>query len=156
MVVGECKVGEVKMEIFEAFTSYLLTDTECIEPKRLNALTNLRTIIGDKLYPDEAPEGTQPDYIVYQNISDVPGHTLQGESTLKSPVYQFTIYASSKKQAATIGRYFRAAFSDFRGTMGGLNIQYIELLNELYSRYTSDDVSADVLYLEYQIYFDRS
>ena len=132
------------MEIFEAFTAHLL------------AQTGLTALIGDRIYPYEASEGDPLPYIVYQNISDVKNHTLEGQNAFENPVYQFTVYDSDPVTIKAIGRQIKAALSDYHGTMSGLNVQYIELLNELSSKYNNTDGSLNcyTLDLEYQIYFD--
>lgn len=130
------------MEIYEALTTYLLTQT------------GLTALIGNRIYPDEAPEGETLPYVVYINISDVKDHLFTGQQTLERPVYQYTVYAADKDAASDVAEQIKAALSEYSGTMSGITVQYIGLMNELPSR----DRELKIYYhdLEYEVFFIKS
>jgi hypothetical protein len=129
------------LEIEEAFTAYLISQIPTL-----------------KLYPEEIPQGTDPPAVSYINISDVLDHTLTEQSKLESPVFQFTVLALTKESARTVRNQIEAALKDFAGTMGGIKIQHIKLLNRLSGIKKSPDGTVKVYTedLEFQISFERS
>ena len=132
------------MEIDEALTTHLL------------AHAGLTALIAGRFFHDEMPQGTALPAVVCINVSDVKDHTHQGQVTLESPVYQFTAYAETKGAAKAVAAQIKAALSDYTGTMSGLAVKYIKLLNEL----STLDASADGLVkvyttdLEYEINYE--
>lgn len=141
------------MEIEEAFHAHLLAYTAFSD-----LIKNAVTPATYRLYPDEAPEGTPMNYVVYINISDVKIHTLTGQSEIESPVFQFTIYAATKANAKAIAKQIKRALKDFSGVMSGVEVQHVKLLNELCTKYTSPDgtTSINVLDLEFEFLYIRS
>jgi len=129
------------MEIEEALTSYLL------------GFTGFAALIGDKLYPDELPQGIKLPAVIYSKISDVKEHTLAGQSSLESPMLQFTVFADTKTAARTIANQLKAALCDFQGMMSGLEVQYIRLENELSSLERTPDGTLKIYteILEFEI-----
>lgn len=120
------------MEIEEALTAYLLNHD------------GLAALIGDKLYPDELPQGIKLPAVIYSKVSDVKEHTLIGQNKLERPMIQFSAFAGSKKAARAIANQLKAALCDFNGTLSGLEIQYIKLENELSSLESSYDGALKV------------
>lgn len=133
------------MEIGDALVAYLL------------AYPGLAALIGTKLEPDSMPPGAALPYVTYMTVSDVKDHTLQGISELEHPVYQFTSYATTKASARAIVNQIKAALSDYHGTMSGVTVQYIQLVNELPSSYVSADglIKTFTHDLEFKIYYEK-
>ena len=52
---------------------------------------------------------------------------------------QFSAYATTKASARAISNQIKAALSDYSGTMSGITIQYIKLVNEMSTAETSGD-----------------
>ena len=131
------------MEIIEALTTYLL------------AQTGLTALIDRRFFYDELPQGTIYPAVVCLNISDVKDHTHDGQVTLERPVFQFTSYADTKLGAIAVGNQIKTALRDYTGSMSGIEVQYIKLLNELSSKYTGTDGTASVYTQdqEYEINF---
>ncbi|QRN84840.1 DUF3168 domain-containing protein [Clostridia bacterium] len=129
------------MELEEALTSYLL------------AYPGFTALIGDKLYPDELPQGIKLPAVIYSKVSDVKEHTLVGQNRLERPMLQFSVFASTKTAARAIANQLKIALCDFQGIMFGLEIQYIRLENEISSLERSSDSSIKVYteILEFEI-----
>lgn len=134
------------MDIEEAFVAYL------------KAHTGLAALVSTRIYPDERTQSvaTLPA-VSYQLVSNVLLHTLTGQSKQESPVYQFTVYASSRSSAKAVAAQIKAALSDYVGTMGGLQVQKIELENELYGVDKSADgtVKINTADLEFTITYEK-
>lgn len=133
------------MEIYEAFTAYL------------KAHPGLTALIGQRIFPDEIPQGTALPCVSYMEISDVPDHLYSGQDTLEHPIYQFTAYAATKNQARAVARQIQNALSDYSGLMSGIEVQKIELQNRVAALVKSTDGTSKTYTenLEYEIYIIR-
>lgn len=133
-------------EIDAALTTYLL------------AYPGLSALIGSSVYPDCALQGTAQPYVIYQFISDVKEHFYTVQDTLEHPNIQFTVYAASRSSARAIGNQIKAALCDYAGTLSGVVVQNIQLINELpYTDHNSDGtVKAHTVDLEFLINYIRS
>jgi hypothetical protein len=133
------------MEIEEAFTTYLLAQSE------------LTALIGTRLEPEEIPQFDALPAVVYIKISDVKNHTLAGQSELESPVFQFTVFASSRAGARAVTNQLKTAFVDYSGTLSGIVIQKIELQSESTGLEKSSDGTVKVYTedLEFQIFLEK-
>ena len=133
-------------EIEETLRTYLLTKA---------ALTAL---VGTRIFPDDVSDGAALPAVVYQKISDIKDHTLTGISPLESPMIQFSAYATTKASARAISNQIKAALSDYSGTMSGITIQYIKLVNEMSTAETSGDRTQKIYVddLEFEVNFLRS
>ena len=129
------------MELEAALTSYLLD------------FLGLATLIGDKLYPDELPQGIKLPAVIYSKISDVKEHTLIGQNHLERPMLQFSAFAGSKTAVRAIANQLKSALCDFQGDLSGIKIQYIRLENELSSLERSSDGAIKIYteILEFEI-----
>lgn len=137
------------MDIEAAFTAYLL------------ARTGLTAIVGNRIYPDETPQGVdlarQTAVVYSQSGADEKIHTHAGQNALEQPAYQFTAYAPTRPQVKAISAQLKAALCDYSGTMGGLEVQYIRLDTELYdTEHPGDGITVSVCVLEFTINYVRS
>ena len=133
-------------EIEEALVAHLL------------AQPGLTALIGNRLYPDLLEDDTSLPAVVYLSVSDTKDHTLAGQLDLESPVIQFTAYATTKAGAKAVAAQLKTALSDYHGTLSGVPVQYIKLLNELSSSSTTADGMVRVFTtdLEFEVNFGRS
>ena len=133
------------MEIEEALTAYLL------------AHTGLAALVGTKIYWHEAPQGTALPFVIGQNVSDVKNPIHGGISTLENPNHQFTAYAATKKSAKAIAKQIKAALLGYSGTLSGVQIHNIQLLNELSTLEKSADGTTKVYAtdLEFQVFYKK-
>ena len=136
------------MDIEAAFVAYLLSNS------------SLTALIERRLYPDETPDEVdlkKQTVITYQQVSSSFVHTHDGQDKTELPNYQFTAYAPKRPQVKAIARAFKAALCDFTGTMSGLNIQGITLINELYDTvHPVEGLTVSSCDMEFQIIYDRS
>ncbi len=133
------------MEIEEALTTYLL------------AQTGLTSLIDRRLHSDYLPERATYPAVVWINVSDVKLHSLSGQLSLTSPMIQYTAYATTKAQAKTVANQLTLALNDFQGTMSGVEVQYIKLVNEFSSVDTIADgtTKINMTDLEYEVNFTK-
>ena len=131
------------MDVDAALRAYLLTKT---------ALTAL---ISTRIYPDDISDGAAFPCVVYLKVSDTPDYTHDGISSLHGPTIQFSAYATTKAVARSISKQIKAALCDFTGTLSGVRIQYIKLINELSSLETLTIGKAYVEDLEFQVIYEE-
>lgn len=135
----------MRMEIEEALLAYLFTKT---------ALTNL---VAQRIHLDELPQSREFPAITIDNISDVKEHTLTGIMALESPTYQFTCFATTRSVAKAVAKQVKAALSDYQGTISGLVVQYVQLINELSRKESTPDgtIKTYTTLLEFEVNFER-
>lgn len=120
-------------DIEEAFTTYLL------------AHAGLAALISSRIYPDERPQSiTTLPAVTYMVVSDIKQHILTGQMKQERPMYQFTVYASTRASAKAVAAQLKAALCDYHGTLSGVVIQKIQLNNELYTISASSDGTAKI------------
>lgn len=129
------------MNIDAALRAYLLTKAD------------LTALIGTKIYPDEAPQGTALPYVTYIDVSDIKQHTHDGQLPDEQPIKQYTVYAATKSQSKVIAELIKAALKDQSGVFSGVTVQYITLLNEFSSSERIDTTTIYFVDLEYLINF---
>ncbi len=120
---------------------------------RLIADTTLKALIGDRLYPDELPQGCALPAVYYIDVSDVKRHILTGQIKQERPTKQFTIQALRKSQTKEVAAAIKACLCDYHGTLSGLEVQHIMLNFETGSQQTSADGTIRVFVhdLEFEI-----
>ncbi len=107
---------------------------ETIEAAIVSALINEATIsaiVSARVYPMTAPQGTALPYIVYQQISAVRDHTMDGPSGYTDSRYQLTCWAVSYKLGKQLFEAVRKFFDGFHATVINRPIQYVQFENEL-------------------------
>ena len=93
----------------------------------LVAASAVMTLVGSRIYPDAAPQGTLPPYLVLQVPSDVPINSVDGtaETRLRVARFQVDAYAASRLLShqladavvavvANLGRSDLSAYLDVR------------------------------------------
>lgn len=113
------------MEFYEAFTAYL------------NAHAGLSALVGDNIFPDFIPQDEDAPAVVYQQISEIPDYTLQGEQGLKEVIYQFTCYSTTSAAAYSVYKQLRAAFKNYQGSLQTYYVQAIFIESVLPKGYDS-------------------
>ena len=136
------------MEIDEALTTYLLSRP------------GLTALIGSRLFPDETPQSIDLrtiSAVVYFNVSDTKDHSLTGQNKIENPFYQYTVYSPTRAGARAISNQIKTALCDYQGTLSGLTVQHIKLVNELVSKTTSTDglIKVNTVDLEFEVIFEK-
>ena len=133
------------MELEEALTAHL------------KAQSGLTALVGQRIYPDEIPQGTKLPCVCYIKISDIKEHQYIGQDSFERPVYQLTAFAATKPSARQVTNQLKAALSDYCGDMSGIEVQKIELQTEMSSLVTTADGTTRTYteYLEYEINYIR-
>ena len=105
-----------------------------IEAAIFSALTNessISDIVAARVYAMFAPQTTELPYIIYQQISAIRDHTLDGPSGYTDSRYQLTCWATTYELAKQLFEAVRIFFDGYHATVAGVNIQYVQFENEL-------------------------
>jgi hypothetical protein len=134
------------LEIYEALNTYLLTRT------------GLTALIDTRISPDDAPQTEQKPYVVYTNIDNIIDHTHDGQCELEHPNYQWTVYADTKLAASAVARQIKTALKNYSGTLSGIVVQRIKLINDMHQKFRNEDGTfvAFTHYLEYEINYENT
>ena len=121
---------------------------------KLKATAALTALVGTRIYPDEVPQGKLFPAVFYMTVSDVKDHYLTEMSDLEAPNIQLTTYADDKDGAAAVAEVIKDTLSDYQGTLSGITIQCIRLINELPSMYKSADGTTKIFThdLEFEVW----
>lgn len=99
----------------------------CTILNRAEAVTN---IIGTSIYPLVlSPDAVLPA-LVYQQIAGPRDHVTAGPSGLASPRFQITCWAATYGKADELADAVRQTLDGYSGTVDGVVIRVIHLLDE--------------------------
>lgn len=132
------------MEIEEALKTYLGTKA------------GLTALVSTRIYPYERPKSvTDLPMVTYSLVSDVKEHTLTGQFEMESPIYQFTAYGTTLSSAKNVANQLKTALCDYQGTLSGIEVQAVLLMNEFCSLESSEDGRQRVysIDLEFEVNF---
>lgn len=125
---------------------------------KLKATAGLTALVGQRIFPDEIPQGTTLPAVFYITVSDIKLYTHDGLSYQESPMIQISTYASTRNSAAVVAEQIKTALVDFVGTLSGITIQRIGLINEIPGMYKSADGTTKINThdLEFEVIYERS
>lgn len=89
---------------------------------RLSGHAPLAAIVGDRIWPVEAPAEASRPYVVFLTVSSQRLAHLGGPSMVANPRVQIDAYAASYADAAAIARLIRDALDGWSGTAGGIEV----------------------------------
>lgn len=98
---------------------------------RMASFAGLSAIVGNQIYPIQAPSSAQPPYLAYWRVSN-PTEWLMGSSTsdILEPRFQVDCFSTSFSQVRAIARQVRGALDKWGGTTGGVVVIRSDVVNE--------------------------
>ena len=82
---------------------------------RLNAAATLTAIVGQKIYPVEAPPGTKAPYLVFARVDTDTDDTLDDTASVHHVMFAFEAYAATYKEALAIGAALKPILDGWNG-----------------------------------------
>ena len=134
-------------EIEEALKTYLLTKA------------NLTALISGRIYCDnEIPEKPTKPYIFYMYVSDIIGHTHDGQLSLRSPRIQYSACADTRAAAIAVANQIEAALNDYSGVLSGITVQKTMLQDIDKSTESNPEGTVKIHFadLEYEVNYIKS
>jgi hypothetical protein len=98
--------------------------------QRLTSQTAVSSLIGSRVYPLIAPQGTPLPLVVYQRTGVERPQSLAGNVGNPLVTLQLTTYGTSYTSVKTIARAVRIAIDGWTGTTAGVTIQRSTLQTE--------------------------
>jgi len=97
-----------------------------------NVSRNIATYTGSgssaKIYPNTAPQGTAPPYVVYSQVSNFHEHTLTASAGVARPLIQFVCWDNDSVTTDAMGDALRKDLDGFGpALMGSTYIRRIHL-----------------------------
>jgi hypothetical protein len=109
-----------------------------------NAVTG---IVGNRIFPSQAPQTTAFPFVVFETISTMPNNTKSGASEMDKYRIQITTLSKDNNQANNIADKVRAALDYYKS--GDVQLISFQAQNSAF-----DNISGqDGIYLKYQDYF---
>jgi len=110
--------------------------------------TNLVNLIGNRIYPEEAPMEITYPYITYTKINTDPTRVKNLVSPKDNFKINFFIYSKNYDTTSTIADLLRAALDNKRGVYANVNVDWVIFEDET----TGDPVMQDKIYWIVQDY----
>lgn len=88
---------------------------------QIKSTTAITSLSSNKIYPIVAPVNAVKPYIIYQQISNNPVHTMENDADLHSVRVQVSTWSTSFSQLVGISTQIKATLRDFSGTLGTSN-----------------------------------
>jgi hypothetical protein len=98
--------------------------------QRLTSQTAVSSLIGSRVYPLIAPQGTPLPLVVYQRTGVERPQSLSGNVGNPLVTLQLTTYGTSYTSVKTIARAVRLTVDGWTGTTAGVTLQRTTLLTE--------------------------
>lgn len=98
--------------------------------QRLTSQTSVSSLIGSRVYPLIAPQGTPLPLVVYQRTGVDRTQSLAGNVGNPVVTLQLTTYGTSYTSVKSIARAVRLAVDGWTGTTAGVTIQRSTLKTE--------------------------
>jgi hypothetical protein len=114
----------------------------------VTADTNLVNLIGNRIYPEEAPMEITYPYITYTKINTDPTRVKNLVSPKDNFKINFFIYSKNYDTTSTIADLLRTALDNKRGVYANVNVDWVIFEDET----TGDPVMQDKIYWIVQDY----
>jgi hypothetical protein len=114
----------------------------------VTADTNLVNLIGNRIYPEEAPMEITYPYITYTKINTDPTRVKNLVSPKDNFKINFFIYSKNYDTTSTIADLLRVALDNKRGVYANVNVDWVIFEDET----TGDPVMQDKIYWIVQDY----
>jgi hypothetical protein len=98
--------------------------------KELVATAQVAALVGTRIYPQAAPQGTTADYIVYELVAAQVAHDHSGAGGWTDTRLSYLCHASTYGAAKAIATAVRAALDGRRGSFQGTTLQAVLLIDE--------------------------
>ena len=127
------------MRIEEVLTARLRTDP------------GVSALVGNRIYPGKAPQGTTSAYIVYDLLGGENVGAHDGFTGLRSGRISFASCAPKYGEAKAVAEAVRLALAGWRGVQGGLEISVPQVFED--EDLWDDTLSLHVIVVDMEMYW---
>jgi hypothetical protein len=93
----------------------------------LSPVSQVASLVGDRIYPTRAPQGVLRPYIVWLRQGATRQQLYCGADDVVLGEYQFSCYGTTALEADDVHEAVRNAMQDFSGLMGGTFVKHCHL-----------------------------
>lgn len=125
----------------------------------LTAQSAVTSVVGQRVYPQQAPMNAQLPYITYQRIADPVQHHFEEATALASPTIQFDCWAKSDVEMQSVSEALRNVLDGFRGTMATVDVRSTALVSQDDTIERPDDGSEQSTFrttMDFDIWYARA
>ena len=97
----------------------------------LRTVSQVATLVGQKIYPVRAPQGIDRPFVVWDRIGVERQQMDCAASPLVKGLYQFACYGVSYQQAMDVHAAIWSALQDFHGLMGDVMVRQCHCTSDL-------------------------
>ncbi len=120
---------------------------------RLSGHAGLSALVGDRIYPVKLPQSPVYPAIIYESRGGDRLHNMGVDAGIRRPIFQIACFAATYDAATNVGEQVIAALSRFRGTVGGIVIQEILMIDEP-DDFWSDEPPVWQRVLEFEVSYE--
>lgn len=125
--------------------------------ERLIADAALAVIVGDRIYPQVAPQDVEKPYVTYRIVAFVDSENMEGSDDMPMRRYEFTSHAELYDDAREIVAAIRTSLQAFQGMMGTCDIDSIQFSDgDAGSDSYDDDEKLHQTTIDFRVFYHSS
>jgi len=90
---------------------------------QIKATTAITALTSNRIYPIVAPQGARKPFITYQEISEVPVHTMIADPKIRMFRMQISSWSTSYSNVVSVSTQIKTILRDKTGTLGSSNFK---------------------------------
>src|SRR5262245_21952559 len=98
--------------------------------EHLRLVSQVASLVGDRIYPIRAPQGAPRPHVVWLRQSVTRQQLYCGADDVVLGEYQFSCYGITAEQSNDVHAAVKAAMQDFAGSMGGVLVKHAHLASD--------------------------
>lgn len=118
---------------------------------KLRGTTAVGALVGSRIYPGKAPQGTTVAYVVYDLLGGENVGAHDGFSGLRSGRISFSCCAPRYGEAKAVAEAVRLALAGWRGVQGGLEISVPQVFED--EDLWDDTLSLHVVVVDMELFW---
>jgi hypothetical protein len=118
---------------------------------KLRSTPGVSALVGSRIYPARAPQGTTAAYVVYDLLGGENVSAHDGFGGLRSGRISFACCAPKYGEAKAVAEAVRLALAGWRGTLGGLDVSIPQAFED--EDLWDDTLSLYVIVVDFELFW---
>ncbi len=125
---------------------------------RLKAVAGVTGIVASRIYPCMIPQNTALPAITYRRLSGNRDYVFGGQTGIVDARFEIASWADSYSGVKALAEQVRLALSGYRGSVGGVTIDWISLEMEadIFEDSTGQATGVYQVPTDYRVYYRES
>jgi hypothetical protein len=120
--------------------------------RELQATAAVTALVGARIYPQAAPQGTTADYVTYELVGGTNVQDMSGDGGLRRARVSFLCHAATYANAKAAAAAIQNALEGFRGTMQGVSVGALLLEMEADAGF-DDELRMHVVAVDFRMFY---